>query len=100
MKHEDSMMRNVAKQAGSLVVGVLIPAICWAHPGHGADGGNWSGRHYFTEPVHLVGGALGLAGLLIGAFLWRVIRAHRTRYRLLDAIGASDCQSARAKQLQ
>ena len=53
MKHEDSMMRNVAKQAGSLVVGVLIPAICWAHPGHGADGGNWSGRHYFTEPVHL-----------------------------------------------
>jgi hypothetical protein len=73
MKHEASMMRNVAKQAGSLVVGVLIPAICWAHPGHGTQGGGWSVHHYFTEPVHLVGGALGLAGLLI-AFLWRVIR--------------------------
>jgi hypothetical protein len=100
MKHEASMMRNVAKQTGSLMVGVLMPATCWAHPGHGAEGGGWSVHHYFTEPVHLVGGALGLAVLLIGASLWRVIRAHRTRHRFLDAIGASDCQSARAKQLQ
>ena len=89
MKHEASIMRNVAKQAGSLVVGVLIPAICWAHPGHGADGGNWSGRHYFTEPVHLLVVALGAAVLLIGAFLWRVIRAHRTRDGLLDPGDAS-----------
>ena len=89
MKHEDSMMRNVAKQAGSLVVGVLMPAICWAHPGHGTKGGGWSVHHYFTEPVHLVGGALGLAGLLIGVFLWRVIRAHRTRDGLLDPGDAS-----------
>ena len=89
MKHEASIMRNVAKQAGSLVVGVLIPAVCWAHPGHGTKGGGWSVHHYFTEPVHLVGGALGLAGLLIGAFLWRVIRAHRTRDGLLDPGDAS-----------
>jgi hypothetical protein len=99
MKHEDSMMRNVAKQAGSLVVGVLIPAICWAHPGHGADGGGWSVHHYFTEPVHLVGGALGLAGLLIGAFLWRVIRAQDSRWAL-GSRGCIDCQSAKAKQVQ
>ena len=89
MKHEASMMRTVAKQAGSLVVGVLIPAIFGAHPGHGADGGNWSGRHYFTEPVHLLVVALGAAVLLIGASLWRVIRAHRTRDWLLDPVDAS-----------
>jgi hypothetical protein len=89
MKREDSMMRNVAKRAGAVVVVVLMPATCWAHPGHGAEGGGWSVHHYFTEPVHLVGGALGLAGLLIGASLWRVIRAHRTRAWLLDPVDAS-----------
>jgi hypothetical protein len=89
MKHEDSMMRNVAKQAGSLVVVVLMPATCWAHPGHGAEGGGWSVHHYFTEPVHLLVIALGAAGLLIGASLWRVIRAHRTRDGLLDPGDAS-----------
>jgi hypothetical protein len=90
MKREDSIMRNVAKRAGAVVVVVLMPAVCWAHPGHGADGGNWSGHHYFTEPVHLLVVALGAAVLLISASLWRVIRAHGTRYRLLDEIGASD----------
>jgi hypothetical protein len=99
MKHDDSMMRTVAKLAWGLVVGVLSPATCWAHPGHGVDGANWSARHYFTEPVHLVGGALAVAVLLIGAALWRILGAHRTRHQILDAIGPWDCQSARAKQL-
>jgi len=99
MKHDDSMMRNVAKQTGSLVVGVLILRFAGRIQVRRRRR-HWSARHYFTEPVPSSSSRSEPAVLLIGASLVRVIRAHRTRLSALGRDRASDCQSARANQLQ
>lgn len=43
-----------------------IPAICFAHPGHGETGG-YTITHYFTEPVHVIVSLVALSGVLLYA---------------------------------
>jgi hypothetical protein len=66
------------KHTYSLWTAVLVPATTFAHPGHGASGGDWSLLHYLTEPYHV--GAIGTALVVVaGLFLARAIRARRQR---------------------
>ncbi|HVZ26150.1 MAG TPA: hypothetical protein VG842_08855 [Sediminibacterium sp.] len=52
-----------------------VPAIAWAHPGHGVTDG-YTIIHYFTEPQHAVF-TLGIIGL--GAFIMvRELRRHKS----------------------
>ena len=45
----------------------LIPALAFAHPGHGTtDPSSW--RHYLTEPVH-VGVLAGAVALVVASVL-------------------------------
>ena len=69
-------MRIAAIQTCGLLIGGLLSTCCWAHSGHGIGGGDWSLRHYLTEPEHLVT-ALGVAVLIAVPFVWRDIRARR-----------------------
>ena len=69
------MNKYTVRRPCILVAAVLVPATAWAHPGHGAGGGDWSVRHYLTEPDHLLGG-LVVALVVAGVFL---LRTHRTR---------------------
>ncbi len=68
--------RIAAKQICGLLIAGLLSTCCWAHPGHGIGGGDWSVRHYLTEPEHLVC-TLGLTLLIAVPFVWRDIRARR-----------------------
>ena len=65
-------------QLCSFLIAGLVSSPSWAHPGHGVGGGDWSVRHYMTEPGHLIA-ALGLALLVAGSFAWRAIRARTAR---------------------
>ena len=65
------MIRHSIRQACSVVAAVLVPATAWAHPGHGVGGGDWSVRHYLTEPGHLLG---WLALFVAVAVAWRLLR--------------------------
>jgi hypothetical protein len=65
------MIKPTVRYACSLVAAVLVPATAWAHPGHGARGGDWSLRHYLTEPEHVLP---GLALFLAVAVIWQLVR--------------------------
>ncbi len=51
------------------IMGLLVPSIAAAHPGHGHGGGDFSVAHYFTDPLHIVIG-LSLAVALLTAIAW------------------------------
>ena len=78
MQDSKPMTRIAAIHKCSLFIAGFISSLCWAHPGHGVGGGDWSVRHYLTEPVHLVA-ALGLALLVAGSLAWRAVRARSAR---------------------
>jgi hydrogenase/urease accessory protein HupE len=81
MRGSKQMLKIAAMQSCGFLIAVLVASPCWAHPGHGVGGGDWSLRHHLTEPDHLAV-ALGLALLFAGPFVWRAIRVRRpTRAR-------------------
>lgn len=48
-------MRGLGRRlAYFLGVALLASDTAFAHPGHGADGGDFSLTHYLTEPAHLL----------------------------------------------
>lgn len=62
-----------------LIAGLVSPP-CWAHPGHGLGGGDWTLFHYLTEPEHVVP-ALVLALLVVAPLVVRAIRARKSRQK-------------------
>ena len=48
-----------------------------AHPGHGQGGGSFSVAHYLTEPTHVFGVLIPLAGIV--AACWLLKRRGRSR---------------------
>jgi len=80
MRRWTPMTRIGAVQSCSILVATIVSSPSWAHPGHGVAGGDWSIRHYLTEPLHLAA-ALGLVLLVAGPFAWRAIRARVRRAR-------------------
>ena len=65
------MSAYIIRGASSLMAAVLVPATAWAHPGHGVGGGDWSLRHYLTEPEHVLP---ALALFIAVAVAWRFLR--------------------------
>ena len=78
MNHSNLTSRIAATKLCSFLIAGLASSPSWAHPGHGADGGDWSVLHYLTEPDHLVV-ALGLAVLVAWPFVRRAISTRRAR---------------------
>lgn len=66
-------MRSRAVWLGLL--GLAVPALAAAHPGHGVPGSGASTLHYLTEPAHLGGAILVVLVSLIAAALWLSPRA-------------------------
>ena len=62
---------RIIRRACSLMSALLAPATAWAHPGHGVGGGDWSLRHYLTEPEHVLP---ALALFLAVVMAWRLLR--------------------------
>jgi hypothetical protein len=65
------MSTYITRRVCSLMAAILVPATAWAHPGHGVGRGDWSLRHYLTEPEHVLP---GLALFLVVAVIWRLVR--------------------------
>ena len=54
----------------TVIAMTALPAMAFAHPGHGADGGDFGVIHYLTTPEHLIPAAIG-AALVAGSVTWR-----------------------------
>ena len=78
------MMKHATRHACSLMAAVLVPATAWAHPGHGAGGGDWSVLHYVSEPDHLLS-AVALVVVVAGPLLRGAIRAHQASTHTKDS---------------
>ncbi len=48
---------------------LMLPAITWAHPGHGETDG-YSITHYFTEPQHVFASVIAMA--FAGLVIWMI----------------------------
>ena len=77
MQSSKPTIRIVAIPPCSLLLAGLVSSPSWAHPGHGAGGGDWSMLHYLTEQDHLLT-ALALALLFAGPLVWRAIRVRKS----------------------
>jgi len=54
---------------------LLVPALCFAHPGHGEHGG-FTITHYFTEPEHIA-----LLVLIVAAIVFFFVRRKKASKR-------------------
>jgi putative copper export protein len=58
------------------IICMLVPAIAFAHPGHGAsEPDSW--LHYLTEPVHVIPLAIAVSLAVITGLAWRRLRARQ-----------------------
>ena len=64
----------VKRFGGAAIAWLALCSAAVAHPGHGADGGDFGLRHYLTEPAHL---GIAIPVLLLGALTLRLLRRPR-----------------------
>jgi hypothetical protein len=69
-------MNKLTTLASILAMFAASPA--FAHPGHGAGGGDQSVLHYLTEPIHLLGlGGAAVATIIVVVILFALRRRER-----------------------